>query len=123
MEFKYTEEYIAAIERAQSYIRTTYANESAAQKFARDIFKATNVLLRQPNLGIDFDTRVGRIMISGQTTRMLVVKKYLVFYTVKSDTIYLLQLVNGTTDYLNQLEYLFKRNDEKMKVISKTVQT
>lgn len=111
MEFKYTEDYIVAIERAQSYIRTTYANEAAAHKFARDIFKATNVLLKHPNLGINFDARVGRVMIFGQTTRMLVVKKYLVFYTVKGDTIYMLRLVNGTTDYLNRLEYLFKRND------------
>ena len=112
MEFKYAEDYIVVIERAQSYIRTTYATESAAQKFARDIFKVTSILLKHPNLGIDFDMRVGRVMIPGQTTWMLVIKKYLAFYTVKGETIYMLRLVNGTTDYLNQLDYLFRQNAE-----------
>jgi plasmid stabilization system protein ParE len=81
----------------------------AARRIATIVLDALEPLKKFPELGLDFDKRVGRRMIADHTTRMLVIeKKYLVFYVVHEKHLNILKLVGASTDYLNNLDTLFR---------------
>jgi len=109
LELKFSHDFAHDLEDTQSYIRETHSDEQAAIRIAQLVLDALEPLKDFPELGLNFDERIGEQLIEGHVTRLLIVKKkYLVFYLVLRQDIYVLKFVNASTDYLNHLSRLFK---------------
>lgn len=89
-----------------------FYQKNFSKKVADDLVKTMQkkiaILTFSPDGGIDFNQRIGHSLIPNQVVRLFVTKKTLIFYVVQDDLVLILRLVPTKTDYLNQLENLFK---------------
>jgi len=113
LEFDFSPEFADELEAFQSYIRGHFHSEKAARNLSKIIINRLLFLKTAPELGVNFDERVGRKILQDATVRMIIIeKKYIVFYSVSKDRIFIMHLLSAKTDYLKHLDILFSRFKE-----------
>lgn len=89
------------------YYSTEFSEESA-KKVLKSIKE--NILRLEVSAEgyASLDGKIGRQLLSEGTVRMIPDKKHLVFYLVRGQRVDVLRIRGARTDYLNNLENLFK---------------
>ncbi|MBQ3889345.1 MAG: type II toxin-antitoxin system RelE/ParE family toxin [Clostridia bacterium] len=93
----------AAIEDIQStaaYIENELKNPQAAERFKERILYSVSLLKENPNMGIFLSDKYDFIK---SDYRYIIVNKQIVFYEIYEDTIEVVRVLDGRTDYLTQL--------------------
>jgi plasmid stabilization system protein ParE len=93
----------AAIEDIQStaaYIENELKNPQAAERFKERILYSVSLLKDNPNMGIFLSDKYDFIK---SDYRYIIVNKQIVFYEIYEDTIEVVRVLDGRTDYLTQL--------------------
>jgi len=93
----------AAIEDIQStaaYIENELNNPQAAERFKERILYSVSLLKDNPNMGIFLSDKYDFIK---SDYRYIIVNKQIVFYEIYEDTIEVVRVLDGRTDYLTQL--------------------
>lgn len=83
-------------------------SETSALKVMKSLQDAINFLYVSPLGYIDFDLKVHRRIFPQGNLRMIPSKHYLIFYLVREERVDVLRIIHSKTDYLNNLENLFK---------------
>lgn len=83
------------IKQTADYIETELNNPSAAFEIQKSIFKGIERLINQPKLGKK---------LRDSEYRYIIIRYYLVFYTIDDDKISIIRILDGRTDYI---KYLF----------------
>ncbi|CKI58143.1 type II toxin-antitoxin system RelE/ParE family toxin [Streptococcus pneumoniae] len=100
------------------YYSTEFSENIAKKVFTR-LQQIINLLTFSPEGGINFDNKIVHSLYPGNTLRMIVSKQYLLFYLIREKEVHILRIINSRTDYLNQLDHLF-RNRPITKYIEKS---
>ena len=93
----------AAIEDIQStaaYLENELKNPQAAERFKERILYSVSLLKDNPNMGIFLSDKYDFIK---SDYRYIIVNKQIVFYEIYEDTIEVVRVLDGRTDYLTQL--------------------
>lgn len=83
-------------------------SESSALKVIKSLQDAISFLYVSPLGYTDFDSKINRKIYPQGNLRMIPSKQYLVFYLVHEERVDVLRIIHSRTDYLNNLENLFK---------------
>lgn len=83
-------------------------SKTSALKVIRNLQDAINVLYLSPLGYTDFDAKINRKIYPQGNLRMIPSKNYIVFYLVQGEKVDVLRIIHSKTDYLNNLENLFK---------------
>lgn len=83
-------------------------SEMSAKKVMVSIKNAISILELSPDGYVDFDSRIGRQIFPNGKVRMIPGKHHLVFYLVRDLRVDVLRVRGAKTDYLNELDNLFK---------------
>lgn len=87
---------------------TEEVSESSALKVIKNLQDAISFLYISPLGYTDFDAKINRKIYPNGTLRMIPSKQYLIFYLVRENRVDVLRIIHSRTDYLNNLENLFK---------------
>ncbi|ETE01566.1 type II toxin-antitoxin system RelE/ParE family toxin [Streptococcus pneumoniae] len=98
---------------------STEFSENIAKKVIARLQQTNNLITFSPEGGINFDHKIGHSLYPGNTLRMIFSKQYLLFYLIHEKEVHILRIINSRTDYLNQLDHLF-RNRPITKYIEKS---
>ena len=93
MTIEFTEEADSNFNSILQYIARD--NVNAAFELRKDILENIKLLLDNPNMGVQ--PKAAELVDKGY--KMLVVRKYLIFYFVKNNTIEIRYIVHGSRDY------------------------
>jgi plasmid stabilization system protein ParE len=100
---------VQELKEIKTHIEEKLFSKQSAQELASKIMNDLQFLKTAPELGINFDERIGRQLTKKHTLRMYIIdKKHLIFYVALPKQIYVLHIVNTKTDYLNRLNYISK---------------
>lgn len=99
MKLRYTPEARLDLKAIEQYIGDDLSNPTAAKRIITALLKSCSQLKDQPHLGISLENKIGRetdlcCLISG---------KHLIFYRVKADTVSVIRILDGRTNYLQVL--------------------
>ena len=83
-------------------------SESSALKVIKSLQDAISFLYVSPLGYTDFDSKINRKIYPQGNLRMIPSKQYLVFYLIHEERVDVLRIIHSRTDYLNNLENLFK---------------
>ena len=100
MRLQYRPAAIADIQRAADYIENVLKNRSAAQRLKAKILQGTSLLKENPQMGTLLSSKYDGLDTS---MRFIVISKQLVFYEIGDDTIEVVRIIDGRTDYLTHL--------------------
>ena len=100
MRLQYRPAAIADIQRAADYIENVLKNRSAAQRLKAKILQETSLLKENPQMGTLLSSKYDGLDTS---MRFIVISKQLVFYEIGDDTIEVVRIIDGRTDYLTHL--------------------
>lgn len=100
MRLQYRPAAIADIQRAADYIENVLKNRSAAQRLKAKILQGTSLLKENPQMGTLLSSKYDGLDTS---MRFIVISKQLVFYEIGDDTIEVVRVIDGRTDYLTHL--------------------
>lgn len=87
------------IQNIGDYVVNVLKNKTASKRIVKDIAEGCVLLKQQPLLGIAVRERFGW----NSDYRVLVVGNYLVFYKIDKDIIRIYRVLDGRTDYIEQL--------------------
>lgn len=88
-------------------------SEETAERILKGLTEAILKLEVFPEGFVNFDERIGQTLFTDGTVRMLPFKSYLVFFLVRDLRVDVLRVISARTDYLNQLDSLFKMKLKK----------
>lgn len=88
-------------------------SEETAERILKGVTEAILKLEVFPEGFASFDERIGKKLFAEGIVRMLPFKSYLIFFLVREVRVDVLRVVAARTDYLNQLESLFKMKLKK----------
>ncbi|HFH9840231.1 TPA: type II toxin-antitoxin system RelE/ParE family toxin [Streptococcus suis] len=91
----------------QYYVREF--SESSTRKVLASLSTAILTLETFPEGYIDLDARLGRAIFPEGKTRMIPGKQQLIFYLIRGSRVDILRIRGARTDYLNNLDNLFKQ--------------
>lgn len=99
MKLRYTPEARSDLKAIEQYIGDELSNPTAAKRIITGLLKSCSQLKEQPLLGIYLEKKIGRetdlyYLISG---------KHLIFYRVEADTVSVIRILDGRTNYLQVL--------------------
>ena len=83
-------------------------SETSALKVIKSLQDAISFLYLSPLGYTDFDSKINRKIYPQGNLRMIPSKHYLIFYLVQDERVDVLRIIHSKTDYLNNLENLFK---------------
>lgn len=99
MRLEYAPDALDDIQETKRYISTVLKNRSAADRVVNMIVLSCRQLKEQPNLGMSVEARTGY----SSDLRYLICESWLVFYRVQGDTVRIVRVINGRTDYIRIL--------------------
>ncbi len=91
---------ISDLRSTSDYIACTLQNPKAAQKLREQILRGISRLRENPFMGVSLR---GRLDGFYGAMRVLIVGKQLVFYEVQDETVEIIRILDGRTDYLSRL--------------------
>jgi addiction module RelE/StbE family toxin len=96
------------------FITQNYFSETIARATVQKIVCGVKNLSEMPHLGISQDKKLGRKLNRNVGIRMLILERYLVFYFVKEEQIFIMRVLDAKQDYmrfLNQFSALTDSNE------------
>lgn len=99
MKLRYTPRSRADMKEIRRYLTEELGNPSAAAHTMESILRSCSRLKEQPFLGAGLTAKIGR----DTSLRYLVCGKYLVFYHAEEDTVSVIRVLDGRTDYMRVL--------------------
>lgn len=113
-ELNYSPEVQEDLEHLYAYVKENFYADEIAQKSIDEILDGVDYLMRSPEIGIDFDKKIGRKIgreIDDEyNTRLLILGRKLVFYLAYENEaeIYVLRVLNARQDYMRFISQLSK---------------
>ncbi len=99
MKLRYTPEAIDDLRKITGYIEDALKNPSAAKRIGTAILDSCSILKSQPKAGYSVKAKVGL----DTDLRVLVCKKYLIFYRVEKQAASIARILDGRQDFLQIL--------------------
>lgn len=99
MKLEYAPEALDDIQETKRYIATVLKNRSAASRVVKIIVQNCKHLKEQPNLGMSVEARTGY----SSDLRYLICESWLAFYRIQDDTVQIVRVIDGRTDYVRIL--------------------
>lgn len=100
MKIQYRPAAIADLAATSEYIQTRLHNPSAAAKLRTDILHGISRLADTPEMGTLLRSKYEEIE---SDVRFLVIRKQMVFYEIHDQSVEVIRILDGRTDYLAQL--------------------
>ena len=100
MKIQYRPAAIADLAATSEYIQTRLHNPSAAAKLRADVLHGISRLADTPEMGTLLRSKYEEIE---SDVRFLVIRKQMIFYEVHGQSIEIIRILDGSTDYLAQL--------------------
>lgn len=100
MKIQYRPAAIADLAATSEYIQTRLHNPSAAAKLRADVLHGISRLADTPEMGTLLRSKYEEIE---SDVRFLVIRKQMIFYEVHGQSIEIIRILDGRTDYLAQL--------------------
>ena len=83
----------------EDYIKNELANPQAAKNTVQRVLKGCSNLKANPKLGLDLSSKIGQ----KTDLRYLVISNYIAVYRIEKNTIKVIRIRDGRTDYINYL--------------------
>ena len=99
MKLVYNTEALNDLNETKTYISKVLKNKVAANRITNMIFRNCQSLKTHPRLGMSLEGKTGIT----SDLRYLSCENWLVFYEVQDDTIRIVRVLDGRTDYLKLL--------------------
>jgi toxin ParE1/3/4 len=101
----------------KEYIVANFSTKTA-NKALNEILDSVEPLALSPEIGINFDKRLGKKLDAEFTTRLLILDRNLIFYLVNEglQEIYVLRVLNARQDYMR---FIAKLEQESQKYVKK----
>ena len=100
MKIQYRPAAIADLAATSEYIQTRLHNPSAAAKLRADVLHGISRLADTPEMGTLLRSKYEEIE---SDVRFLVIRNQMIFYEVHGQSIEIIRILDGRTDYLAQL--------------------
>lgn len=100
MKIQYRPAAIADLAATSEYIQTQLHNPSAAAKLCADVLHGVSQLADTPEMGPLLRSKYEDI---ASDVRFLVIRKQMVFYEIHDQSVEVIRILDGRTDYLAQL--------------------
>ena len=100
MKIQYRPAAIADLAATSEYIQTRLHNPSAAAKLRADVLHGISRLADTPEMGTLLRSKYEEIE---SDVRFLVIRKQMVFYEIHDQSVEVIRILDGRTDYLAQL--------------------
>jgi len=100
MKIQYRPAAIADLTATSEYIQTQLHNPSAAAKLRADVLHGVSQLADTPEMGPLLRSKYEDI---ASDVRFLVIRKQMVFYEIHDQSVEVIRILDGRTDYLAQL--------------------
>lgn len=100
MKIQYRPAAIADLAATSEYIQTQLHNPSAAAKLRADVLHGVSQLADTPEIGPLLRSKYEDI---ASDVRFLVIRKQMVFYEIHDQSVEIIRILDGRTDYLAQL--------------------
>ena len=88
------------------YISKNYYSDIIAKATVQKIVSGIKRLSDMPYLGVSLDQRLGRKLNKNVEIRMLILDKYLVFYFINDDQLFIMRILDAKQDYMKFLHQL-----------------
>lgn len=99
MMLRYTPEAFEDLIAIKKYISENLFNPNSANKLIEAITKSCSNLKEFPNLGLELSIKTGR----DTDLRYIITGKYFVFYRIDEKYISIIRVLDGRTNYMQQL--------------------
>lgn len=99
MKLIFASEALADMEQIRRYISVNLKNKPAAKRVINMIAHNCEQLECQPFLGMSLDPRIGQ----HTDLRYLICESWLAFYRIQEDTVQVVRVIDGRTDYVRNL--------------------
>lgn len=99
MKLIFSPEALADIGQIRQYISVNLKNKSAAKRVVNMIAHSCEQLESQPHLGMSLEARTGY----HSDLRYLLCESWLAFYRIQGDTVRIVRVIDGRTDYVRIL--------------------
>ena len=86
-------------ELIKDYVKNELANPQAAARIVERILKDCSNLKSNPYLGLDLSSKIGQ----KTDLRYLILSNYIAIYRVENNTVSIIRIMDGRTDYLRYL--------------------
>lgn len=83
----------------EDYIKNELANPQAAKNVIQRVLKGCSNLKANPKLGLDLSSKIGQ----KTDLRYLIISNYIAVYRIEKNTINIIRIRDGRTDYINYL--------------------
>ncbi len=83
----------------EDYIKNELANPQAAKNTVQRVLKGCSNLKANPKLGLDLSSKIGQ----KTDLRYLIISTYIAVYRIEKNTIKVIRIRDGRTDYINYL--------------------
>ena len=83
----------------EAYIKNELANPQASKNTVQRVLKGCSNLKANPKLGLDLSSKIGQ----KTDLRYLIISNYIAVYRIEKNTIKILRIRDGRTDYINYL--------------------
>lgn len=91
---------IEDIRKTSEYIRDVLKNPTAATGFSRKVLHEISLLKENPEMGALLKNKFEEADLS---YRYIIINKHFVFYELLGDTVEIIRVLDGRTDYMAQL--------------------
>lgn len=100
MTIVYRPDAIHDLQRSCDYIKHNLGNPSAAAALRMKVLRSISLLKETPLMGMALRSKFENLETD---IRFLIVNHQLIFYEINGQTIFILRILDGRTDYLTQL--------------------
>lgn len=83
----------------EDYIKNELANPQVAKNTVQRVLKGCSNLKANPKLGLDLSSKIGQ----KTDLRYLIISNYIAVYRIEKNTIKVIRIRDGRTDYINYL--------------------
>lgn len=99
MILRYTPQARIDLHEIEDYIKNELSNPQAAARIIERILKGCSNLKSNPNLGLDLSSKIEQ----KTDLRYLILSNYIAIYRVDNNSVSIIRIIDGRTDYLRYL--------------------
>ena len=99
MILRYTPQARIDLHGIEDYIKNELSNPQASARMVERILKGCSNLKFNPNIGLDLSAKIGQ----KTDLRFLILSNYIAIYRVENNTVSIIRIIDGRTDYFRYL--------------------
>ena len=99
MILRYTPQARIDLHEIEDYIKNELSNPQVAARIIERILRGCSNLKSNPNLGLDLSSKIEQKM----NLRYLIISNYIAIYRVENNSVSIIRIMDGRTDYLRYL--------------------